>query len=90
MRELTPLQRISPESPVPQMATVYFITHPDVIIDPAVAVPDWQLSPRGVARMRAMLSQSWVAGIVHVASSTERKATDGAAVLAVRGTYGNA
>ena len=31
--------------------------------------------------MHAMLTQSWVAGIVHVASSTERKAVDGAAIL---------
>jgi broad specificity phosphatase PhoE len=64
------------------MATVYFITHPDVLIDPAVPVPDWPLSQRGVARMRAMLAQPWIPGIVTVCSSTERKARDGAAILA--------
>lgn len=32
--------------------------------------------------MRGMLEQPWVAGIVHVASSDERKAIDGAAILA--------
>jgi broad specificity phosphatase PhoE len=64
------------------MATVFFITHPDVLIDPAVPVPDWPLNPRGIERMRAMLSQPWVPGIVHVASSTERKAADGATILA--------
>jgi broad specificity phosphatase PhoE len=64
------------------VATVYFITHPDVLIDPTVPVPDWRLSPRGIARMRAVLAQSWVFGIVEVASSMERKAIDGAAIIA--------
>ena len=48
------------------METVFFITHPDVLIDPASPVPDWRLNPRGIARMRALLSQTWVPGIVHV------------------------
>jgi broad specificity phosphatase PhoE len=65
------------------MATVSFITHPDVLIDPTAPVPDWRLNARDRARMRAMLSQSWVPGIVHVASSTERKAVDAAAILAI-------
>ena len=38
------------------MALVYFITHPDVTIDPAVPVPAWPLSPRGRARMTAILT----------------------------------
>ena len=42
------------------MDTVYFITHPDVLIDPTVPVPEWRLNARGIARMRAMLTQSWV------------------------------
>ena len=64
-----------------RMETVFFITHPDVLLDPAVPVTEWPLNARGVARMHAMLSQNWVPGIVHVASSTERKALDGAAIL---------
>ena len=64
------------------MATVFFITHPDVLIDPATPVPDWRLNPRGLARMRSMLIQDWISHIVHVASSTERKAMDGAEILA--------
>ncbi len=64
------------------METVYFITHPDVLIDPATPVPEWRLSPLGMARMRAMLKQNWIPGITHLASSAERKATDGAAILA--------
>lgn len=37
-----------------------FITHPDVVIDPAVPVPRWPLSERGLERMRAGLRQPWV------------------------------
>jgi broad specificity phosphatase PhoE len=64
------------------MTLVHFITHPDVVIDPAVKVPDWPLSPRGRARMHAALSQPWVAGIASIHCSTERKAIDGAEILA--------
>jgi broad specificity phosphatase PhoE len=62
--------------------TVFFVTHPDVRIDPMMPVPDWQLSARGRARMRAALSRPWVRGIGAIHSSTERKAIDGAAILA--------
>ena len=64
------------------MALVTFITHPDVAIDPDSPVPDWCLNPTGIARMRAMLGQPWVASITHVACSAERKARDGADILA--------
>ncbi|OWJ67016.1 histidine phosphatase family protein [Inquilinus limosus] len=61
---------------------VYVITHPDVLIDPAVPVPDWPLSPRGRERMRASLRLPWMAGVRALFSSTERKAVDGAEILA--------
>jgi broad specificity phosphatase PhoE len=64
------------------MPTVFFITHPDVAIDPAIPLTEWPLNARGVARMRAMLAQPWVSDIAHVASSKERKALDGARILA--------
>lgn len=64
------------------MADVYFITHPDVIKDPAVPVPRWPLSPRGRERMTAMLARPWVRGLGAVYCSDEQKALDGAATLA--------
>lgn len=64
------------------MTLVHFITHPDVVIDPAVPVPDWPLSERGRARMAASLSAPWVRGIASLHCSTERKAIDGAEMLA--------
>jgi broad specificity phosphatase PhoE len=64
------------------MDTVFFITHPDVLIDPTVPVPEWRLNARGIARIRAMLTQNWVPAITRVVSSEERKAIDGAEILA--------
>lgn len=60
----------------------YFVTHPDVLIDPAMPVPDWLLSPRGRDRMAQALTLPWVASIRAVWCSTERKARDGAEILA--------
>jgi broad specificity phosphatase PhoE len=63
------------------MACVYFITHPEVQIDPAVPVPAWPLSRRGLERMHALLKQPWLPGISAVWCSSERKALDGADVI---------
>lgn len=64
------------------MARLIFITHPEVVIDPAVPVPHWPLSERGRARMAAFLSHPVIADIRAVACSDERKARDGAEILA--------
>jgi len=61
---------------------VFFITHPDVVIDPAVPVPHWPLSARGRERMHAALARPWVRRIRTIICSTERKAIDAAAILA--------
>lgn len=61
---------------------VYFITHPNVVIDPAIPVPRWPLSRRGRERMEALLTQPWVRGIGSVYCSAEQKAIDGAEILA--------
>jgi len=63
---------------------IYFITHPDVVVDPHTPVPDWSLSERGLARMRAGLSQPWIARLTAVYSSAERKAREGGEILAER------
>jgi len=64
------------------MKIVYFITHPEVLIDSKVPVPHWPLSARGLVRMRRLLKQPWVAEITSIYCSTEQKAIDGASVLA--------
>ena len=64
------------------MPIVHFITHPEVMIDPAVPVPDWPLSPIGMRRMRLALQLPWLTGVRSVFSSAERKAMDAAGLLA--------
>ena len=64
------------------MATVFFVTHPDVVIDPDVPVPHWPLSPRGIARMHVAVGQAWAMSVEQVFCSAEQKAIDGAAILA--------
>lgn len=61
--------------------TVRFLTHPNVVIDPAVPVRAWPLSPLGRERMRRCCLLPWVAGLSALYASTERKALDGAAIL---------
>ena len=64
------------------MPTVFFITHPDVRIDPSVPVPEWPLNERAKARMRALAARCWVQGVRSIFASGERKARDAAQILA--------
>jgi broad specificity phosphatase PhoE len=64
-----------------EVSSAFFITHPDVAIDPAVPVPDWPLNARGRARMRAMTERHWARRVRHIFASGERKARDGAEIL---------
>jgi broad specificity phosphatase PhoE len=61
--------------------TLYFITHPNVVISRDVPVPQWPLSEVGRARMKVALGQPWIPGISAVYCSTEQKAMDGAEIL---------
>jgi broad specificity phosphatase PhoE len=64
------------------LPAVFFITHPDVAIDPKVPVPDWPLNERGRARVRAMVAHPWVRDVRSVFASNERKSRDAAQILA--------
>jgi broad specificity phosphatase PhoE len=64
------------------VTNVFFITHPEVVVDPRIPVPQWKLSARGIARAHRMLEQDWVADIGHIVASEERKAMDTAELLA--------
>jgi broad specificity phosphatase PhoE len=71
-----------PKKPQLTVALVHFITHPEVVIDPTIPVPDWPLSPVGIRRMLAAIRRPWVASVRSVFSSSERKAVDAANILA--------
>lgn len=64
------------------MSTIYFITHPEVVIDPIRPVPRWHLSDPGIARMRAFAAAPVMQGIASIWASTETKAIEGAGILA--------
>jgi len=61
---------------------IYFVTHPEVIIDPAVPVPEWDLSAEGHRRLEKMLEQPWVQTLAAVFSSAERKSLSAAQRIA--------
>ena len=64
------------------MSRVLFITHPEVEVDPAVPVPDWELTPRGRELMRQFAEGPEPREVRAVWSSRERKAAEAAAILA--------
>jgi broad specificity phosphatase PhoE len=68
------------------VAVFRYLTHPQVVIDPATPVPDWGLNETGQARVAALAASGWLQGTGHgtvlVVSSAERKAIETAEPLA--------
>jgi len=59
-----------------------FISHPEVVIDPAVPVPRWVLTDGGIARMRRLAAK--LDGVSAIWASDEAKAIEAAGILAGR------
>jgi broad specificity phosphatase PhoE len=59
-----------------------YLTHPQVTIDPTVPVPQWRLSPVGVARIRVLAREPWLRRFQRIVASEEVKARESAALLA--------
>jgi broad specificity phosphatase PhoE len=66
------------------MPLLIFITHPEVVIDPGQPVPEWPLSETGRRRMAHFAGLLADRNVSAVYASTERKAMDGAAIVAER------
>ena len=64
------------------MAKIFFITHPEVVIDPEVPVPQWKLSELGVRRLRSLLQKPWIREIGIAYSSEESKAYTAGEIIA--------
>ena len=64
------------------MSYALYVTHPQVVIDPAIPVPRWGLSERGRARAEALAQAELVRAVKRIVSSTETKARETAAILA--------
>ena len=66
------------------MRTVHFVTHPQVVVDPARPIERWHLSDMGIARMRRFAAGAEAFGLRSVWASTETKAIEAAGILAGR------
>lgn len=70
--------------PTPEIALrhVFFITHPEVVVDPGRLVPRWHLSDKGIARMKVFAASPEMQAVTAVWSSDETKAIEAAGILA--------
>lgn len=59
-----------------------YISHPEVVIDPAIPTPNWGLSEIGFARAQTFAARELLPKNMRIVSSTETKALDLAAILA--------
>jgi broad specificity phosphatase PhoE len=59
-----------------------YLTHPQIVPDPSVPVPEWGLSETGRGRILATRQRPWVRSLAGIVSSAERKAMETAAILA--------
>ena len=61
-----------------------YVTHPEVVIDPNVAMPRWRLSTLGRQRAERFANHPLVNELTRLVSSTETKALELATILATR------
>ena len=61
---------------------VRYLSHPQVLIDPAKPVPTWSLSEVGAKRVAVLAASGALSGTEHVISNSETKAIETAAPLA--------
>lgn len=60
----------------------FYLTHPQISIDPGVPVPDWGLSDTGLARAQLAACAPLFANLKRISSSAERKAVETARAIA--------
>lgn len=60
----------------------FFLTHAEVVVDPARPIESWGLSAEGRARAAGAAAVAWNLGVRRIVSSTEQKAIDTAAIVA--------
>ncbi len=64
------------------MTVIYYLSHPEVTIDPAIPVPDWGLSARGRERVLAVRDAAWLSSCRRIVTSAEQKAVETAELIA--------
>ena len=60
---------------------VYYLTHPQVVIDPEIPVPDWRLSEEGCRRILSALGRPWLRDLRRIVASRERKSFETAELI---------
>jgi broad specificity phosphatase PhoE len=64
------------------MSRLFYVSHPQVKIDPDIPVPNWSLSDLGRTRAEAAARSSTLASVRSIYTSTERKAIETAEIFA--------
>ncbi len=63
------------------MKTIYFITHPDVIIDQSKPPSEWHISEKGENQVTQLASQHFWRYVQHIFTSSEPRATETGQIL---------
>lgn len=63
------------------MKTIYFLSHPDVLINREIPITKWGLSDLGRKKMDGVLGFGWLAKIEEIYSSLETKAMEAAQII---------
>ncbi len=63
------------------MTLSYYLTHPEVVIDPHLDVAKWGISVAGRTRIEAAIERGVFDQIEHIISSEEQKAIDVAKLI---------
>lgn len=66
------------------MGTLWYVSHPEVEVDPTVPVPRWGLSEVGRRRARHLATRPWLGRVRRVVSSDEAKAVETATAVVRR------
>lgn len=82
MKTANPPFRASLIVSMPMPQTAFYLTHPQVSVDPNVPVPKWGLNAAGRDRVRRAVDAGWPAGLTRIVSSEETKAVETAAPIA--------
>ncbi|PZO73138.1 MAG: histidine phosphatase family protein [Sphingomonas hengshuiensis] len=64
------------------MNHLYFVTHPEVVVDPHTPIERWHLSATGIDRMRLFSRRPELTSLSAIWSSAETKAIEAAGILA--------
>jgi broad specificity phosphatase PhoE len=66
------------------VAVVYYFTHTQIRVDPAIPVRDWRLSDDGRARILRVTGAAWMARVSRVVASSENRVIEAAGIFANR------